>query len=879
MAKVGQFWRRLLFLFNRDRFERELQEEMRLHAQMKAEKKIAAGLDREEAQFAAQRQLGNTLLQQEQSREQWGFRFIESVLQDMRYGARGLRNSPAFTAIALLTLALGIGATTAIFSIVYAVLLRPLPYKDSQRIVNISTVSSMFPEFTLGQAIPNLNDIKARAKSFENIATYQLESFTLTGTGEPEQINGAGVSPNFLDIFNVHPVLGRAFVASDENLKNGNVVLLSYRLWQKRFAGDPQIVGKSLAFDQKPYTIIGVLPMDAGDFYLRSHEKTDALVPLVIKPEDERNRTAWMYLTLAKLRSSVPLVQAQSELNTIAAALVRQYPKEDSQISFPVTTIQDETVGDGKRELLILLIGVGFLLLIACANVSNLMLSRGLQRQKEIAVRSALGASRKRILRQLLLESFLIALAGGTAGVALAAAGIDQFRAYAPAGFPRLDEVRMEPHIALFALAISAAAALLCGLAPAVSASRSNLNLTIKDNGPAAAPRSFLRGFFVVTEVALALMLLTGSALMLQSMARMLRVDTGLRTDHLITAQVSLSPTRYPTEEAQTLFTKKLFDALRAQPEFSAVAMSNNSILSHATALLSIDPSVLGGTDKKQVNLEARSVSPGFFPAMGVPVLRGRDFNDHDMKGSPNVVVINDSMAQRFFPGQDPVGKVIRFSPQSKDRYEIVGVVADTRDIQLSAKPRPEIYFPILQDNFGELKIMVRSSLAPAAAGTVLQKSLWSVDKDEPLREVRTMAEVISRSVAEPRFRTWLLAAFAAAGLMLTLIGIYGVISYSVAQRTHEMGIRMALGAQPANVLRLVLNQGVRLALLGAAIGLFGSFLLMRALANQLYDIRPGDPVTLIGAAAGMLLVAAGASYIPARRATRVDPIVALRYE
>lgn len=878
MAKVVQFWRRLLFLFNRARFERELQEEMRLHAQMKAEKNMAGGLERDEAHCAAQRQLGNALLQQEQSREQWGFRFLESVLQDMRYGARGLRNSPGFSAIALLTLALGIGATTAIFSIVYAVLLRPLPYKDSQRIVTISTVSSMFPEFMLGQAIPNLNDIKARAKSFESIATYQLKSFTLTGTGEPEQINAAGTSSNFLDIFSVHPLLGRAFVPSDEKLKNGNVVLLSYRLWRERFASDPQIIGKAITLDQKPYAVIGVLPEDAGDFYLRSHEKTDALVPLVIRPEDQRNRTSWMYVTLAKLRSGVPLGQAQSELNTIAAELARQYPKEDSQIRFPVTTIQDETLGDNKRELLILLIAVGFLLLIACANVSNLMLSRGLQRQREIAVRSALGASRKRIMRQLLVESFLIALTGGAAGVALAAAGIDGFRAYAPAGFPRLNELRMEPHIVLFALAIAAAAALLCGLAPAVSASRSNLNLTIKENSPAAAPRSFLRGFFVVTEVALALVLLTGSALMIQSMARMLRVDTGLRTDHLITAEVSMSPTRYPSGEAQALFTKKLFDTLRARPEFSAVAMSNNSILSHATEVISFDPAVLGSTDK-EVNIEGRSVSPGFFPAMGVPVLRGRDFNEHDAKGSPEVAVINDAMAKRFFPGQDPLGKVIRFSQDSKDHYEIVGVVANTRDVQLSAKPRPEIYFPLLQANFGELKIMVRSSLAPAAAGTVLEKSLWSVDKDEPLRDVRTMAEVISRSVAEPRFRTWLLAAFAAAGLMLTLIGIYGVISYSVAQRTHEMGIRMALGAQPGNVLRLVLNQGVRLALLGAGIGLFGSVLLMRLLANQLYDIRPSDPMTLICAAAGMLLVAAGASYIPARRATQVDPMVALRHE
>jgi putative ABC transport system permease protein len=876
MQLLGEFWRKLMFLLNRKRVERELEEEMRLHAQWKAEKNERAGMDPLEAKSAALRQLGNATLQREQSRQSWGFPLLESVIQDLRYGARGLRKSPGFTVVALLTLALGIGATTAIFSIVYAVLLRPLPFTDSRRIVTLSTVSSMFPEFTLGQSIPNITDVKARAQSFETIAIYQLMRLNLTGTAEPEEISAAAIAANYLDVFGIHPILGRSFVTADEQRQSGNVVLLGHRLWQRRFGGDREIVGKSVMLDQKPFTVVGVLP--DTDFYVSwDGEKTQAWVPLVIKPEDQRNRSAWMYPTVAKLRPDVSVGRAQSEMDGIAAAIAQQYPKEASRIRFPVVALRDAAVGSGRRELLILLTAVGFLLLIACANVSNLVLSRGLERRREIALRAALGAGRGRILRQLLLESFLLALAGGAAGVVLAANGIAAFRALAPAGFPRLDELRLEPQVALFAFLISVLAAVLCGLAPAMSASRSDLNLNIRENSPdAPVRRRFLRGFLVVTEVALALVLLTGSALMVQSMVRMLRVDPGLRTDHLVTARLTLSETRYPTEEAQALFTRRFFDALRARPEFSAVAMSNNSLLDHSTALLTFDPSTLG-SNEKEFNLEARSASPGFFSTLGIPVLRGRDFNDSDLKGSPNVVVINDAMAQRFFPGQDPVGKVIKFSRESKEQHQIIGVAADTRDIHLSSKPRPEVYFPILQDSFSEIHVMVRSSLDPAAVTGLLQKCLWSVDKDEPLRQVRSMTEVISGSVAEPRFRTWLLTAFASAGLTLTLIGIYGVISYSVGQRTREMGIRIALGAQPGNVLQLVLSQGVRLTVLGAVIGVMGSLLLLRLLENQLYEIRPADPATLIGAALLMLLVALGASYIPARRATKVDPMQALR--
>lgn len=877
MPHFSQFWRKLNFLLNRNQMERDLQEEMRFHEQLKTEKNLGKGMDAAEAQSAVRRQLGNVTLQQEESRRIWGFPRLESMLQDLRYGARGLKNSPGFTGMALLTLALGIGATTAIFSIVYAVVLRPLPYKDSERLVTISTASPMFPEFTLGQSIPNLNDIRARAKTLEMVATYQRTSLTLTGTGDPEQISVAAVSSNFLDLFSVHPIFGRAFLPGDEQQKNGNVVLLGYRLWRERFGSDPQVVGKSITLDETPYTVVGVLPQNVSSFYLRGYGKTDAIVPLVVPPEKAKDRAGWMYLAIAKLRPEVSLTRAQAEMDGIAGALSQEYPKEASQIKFPVETIRDSNVGGDKRELMILLAAVVFLLLIACANVSNLVLSRGLQRQREIAVRAALGASRTRVVRQLLLESLLLAVTGGAAGLGLAVWGIQAFRALAPVDFPRLDEIGLEPHIAFFAFMISVLAAVIFGLAPAISASRSDLTSTMKENSATASTRQpFLRSALVITEVALALVLLTGSALMVQSMLRTLRVDPGLRTEHMVTAGVTLSATRYPSEDAQLLFNRKLFDALRAQPQFSGVALSNNSILEHSTALMSFDPATLGSTDK-EVNLESRSVSPGFFSAMGIQIIHGREFSDQDQKGSPDVVIINQSMAQRFFPQHDAVGRSIKFSPQDKNSTQIIGVVADTRDIQLNAKPRPEIYFPVLQEPFNKLRIMVRSSLDPAAVSDLLRNALRSVDKDEPLREVRTMTEVIASTIADHRFRTWLLSAFAVAGLILTLIGIYGVISYSVAQRTHEMGIRIALGARPGNMLRLVMNHGIRLAALGAAIGVAGALLMTGVLASQLYEIKPSDPVTLVGAAVAMLLVAAGASYVPARRATRVDPMVALR--
>jgi putative ABC transport system permease protein len=802
--------------------------------------------------------------------------FIESVGQDVRYGLRGLRKSPGFTTVAMLTLALGIGASTAIFSIVNTVLLRPLPYKDSSRLVHVWTTSTMFPEFTLGQSIPNLQDIEARSHSFETLATYETRARNLTGSGEPEQVRTADVSSSFLTLFGVHPVLGRDFRPEDEQRKDGDVVLLSYGLWQRRFGGNRSIVGQVITLDQKPWIVAGVLP---SGFSFPG--KIDALVPRNVPPEHLRERQAWMYMTLGKLRPDVPLAMAQSEMNGIAAALAHQYPKDAAGIQFPLMTLQANATRNGKPQLLALLGAVGFLLLIACANVSNLVLSRGVRRQREIAVRAALGASRRRILRQLVIESLLLAMAGGVAGAVVAIAGVRLFRVLAPAGFPRIEELRTEPITLLIALIVSALAGILCGLAPAMTITRGDLNVPIRDNSAASsAPVRLvsLRSFLVVAEVALALVLLTGSALMAQSMMRLLRVDTGLTTDHLLTGEMTLPKALYDSKDSQHLFLERLLQALKARPQFNGVVLTNSPLLTGSLTVSSFDPAVLGSSEKK-TTLEIRSVTPDYFSTLGIRIQRGRIFNEHDTTGSLSVALINEAMARRFFSGKDPIGKQLKFDADDKTGSQIVGVVADTRDSGLNAPPRLQAYFPLLQNPSERVHILVRSSLDPAAAIAEVQRAVWSVDKDLPLSKTRTMGEVISESVAEPRFRTWLLSAFAFAGLILTLIGIYGVISYSVRQRTREMGIRIALGAQSGSLLGLVLRQAVALALTGAVCGAIGSLLLMRLLASQLFEIKPGDPVTLIGAALLMMIVALAASWFPARRATKVDPMIALRHE
>jgi predicted permease len=874
MGRIGESWRKLVFLLRRRQMDRDLAEEMRDHLERKTAKNAAAGMSGDEAHYAAQRQLGNLALQQEQSRSSWGFPFLESLVQDIHYAVRGLLKAPGFSVVAILTLALGIGAVTAIFSIANTVILRPLPYNDSRRLLQVWTITAMFPDFSMGNSKPKFDDIRARAHAFETQAIYQPLSLSLLENGEPEQIRAAAVSSDFLTLFAVKPALGRSFHAADEEAGSGKVVLLSYGLWQRRFASDPNVLGRPITLDHELYTVAGVLP--SGFSYPK---KTDAFVPLVITGKDRVNRAVWKYFMLARLRPSVSLDNARAEMADLAAQFGRENPTDEAGNRFDLVPLQNAAVGRSTTFEVALLAGaVAFLLLIGCANVSNLILSRSLQRRKEIALRAALGASRMRILRQLFIESLPLALAGGFVGMLLAGWAVGVFRTIAPAGFARLDEVRLEPAVALIALMVSSLAGVLCGLAPALHASRADLNLAM-DRTPSAAPQRFsLRSFLVVSEVSLALVLLTGAGLMVQSFVRVMKIDTGFRTDHLLTAEMALSTLRYPSEDTERLLVQRLLEALKAEPQFSRVAIANSPMMTGNISIMTFDPEAMGIHEKK-TTLESNSVSPGFFEAMGIPFIAGRWFDDRDTKGSARVAVINQSFARRFFPGQDPLGKTLKLGSDPEDQYQVVGIVADTRDIQLRAKAWLQVYFSLLQKPQGTLHLMVRSSVDPLTLAKVMQQRVWSVDKDEPLTKVTSMTQVIAESVAEPRFRTWLLSSFAAAGLALTLIGIYGVISYSVSQRTRELGIRIALGAQAGDVRRLVLKQGFRLALIGAIIGMLGSLGLMRLLASQLYEIKPSDPVTLVGAAMLILAVSLCASYIPSWRATKVDPMVALRHE
>ncbi|HEV7519528.1 MAG TPA: ABC transporter permease [Candidatus Angelobacter sp.] len=873
--RFNELLRRILFTLKRRKMDRELAEEMRQHMELKARRNIEAGMTEEEARYAAKRQLGNLTRMEEESRRSRGFPLAESFIQDIRYGLRGLWKAPGFTAVATITLALGIGATAAIFSVVNTVVLRPLPYKDANRLARIQSIVPMFPDFELGASKPDFDDIRSGVHALEGAAIFQERAINLTGPGAPEQLRMAAVSKEFIPLFGIPPAIGRGFSAEDEARKEGDVVLLSHRFWRERFGSDPNIVGQTITLERKPYSVIGVMP--AG--YDCPEKGNDLWSPLTFSQE-ESTRGNWYFNVVAKVRPKQSFHEAQRELNNLADRLAAQYPKEEAGLRFKLTPLQDQVVGNAKSELILLLGAVGFLLLIACANVSNLILSRGLQRQTEIALRLALGASRQRILRQLLIESLLLSCLGGALGVFVAVYGIDAYRALAPANVPRIGELHVDPTIAWVALVLSSLAAILCGLAPALHTSKPDLNAALKERQSSGAfrKRFSLRGSLVVVEIALALVLLDGSALMTQSMVRLLNVDAGFSTDHVLTAELTLPKSRYGTGDARRIFIQQLLNTLHTNEQLKNVALSDSSALADNLKMMMFEAGTLGAGDKS-TTLQMRSVAPGYFETLHIRLIAGRLFTESDDKGKTRVVIVNEALVRRYFSGKEALGKILKFGPDADDQCQIVGIVADTRDVQLRSAPRPQVYLSQFQNPDPSVHLFLRTANDPLAPAIDIRKAVWSIDKDLPVSHVQSMTEVIAQSVAEPRFRTWLLVIFAVVGLILTLVGIYGVISYMAGQRTREIGIRVALGAQRGNVLRLVLTEGIRLAVAGSIAGVIGSLALTRLLKSQLFGIKPTDPVTLIGVAALVLLVALAACYLPARRATQVDPLMALRQE
>ncbi len=806
---------------------------------------------------------------------------IVDLWQDLRYGARMLLKKPGFALIAVITLALGIGANTAIFSVVNAVLLRPLPYPEPERLVMAFLTNPAQGQSRSSLGMADFLAVRERNQSFENVTAFSFGAFTLTGGESPEQVSGAWVSADFFATLRVAPARGRAYQADDERPDSARVVVISDGFWRQRLAAEPRVIGKTINLNSTPYTIIGVMP---ESFHFALTPEAELWPVRVIRPP--RIRPPYFNRCIGRLKPGVTERQAQADLSAIAAQVQQQFP--DSPYSAMTTRpLMTSVVGEVRRALLVILGAVAFVLLIAAANVANLQLARAASREREMAVRRALGANRMRIVRQLLTESLMLAAIGGVVGLLLALWGIDLFRTFGPANLPRLQEVNLDGRVLGFTMLAALLSGLIFGLAPALQSSRADLNESLKEGARAGTEshgRKRLRGLLVVAEVALTLALLVGAGLLLKSFLRLQEVNPGFQPDHLLTAQISLPPARYAEDQKIIAFHQELINRLKSLPGVKAVGIS----MSLPPNQLQIrNPFGIEGrplaTGQTRPLAEEMTISPDYFTALGVPLLRGRFFTDADKAGAPPVLIINEAMARRFFPNEDPVGKRLQTGdPYPNAPWEtIVGVVGNVKYTGLEAEETPTMYAPYTTPDWvswsRSMYLVVRTTGEPLGLSSALRQQVRALDQDLPVVKLKTMEQVIHESVTGPRFRASLLGLFAAVALLLAAIGIYGVISYAVTERTHEIGIRMALGAHIGDVLRLVIGQGMKLALSGVAIGLVASFALTRLMKTLLFEVSATDPLTFAVIAVLLTGVALLACWIPARRATKVDPMIALR--
>ena len=813
---------------------------------------------------------------------------MDSLLQDIRYSFRRLLKSPAFTLIVILTLALGIGANTAIFSAVNAVLLRPLGYGDPERLV---TIEHRYPSLNLSApvSVPGFLDYQ-RARSIASMAVEHNWAANLTGEGEPERLQGARVTGRFFGTLAVPAERGRTLLPGEDSAGREHVAVLSYGLWQRLFGGSPAVVGRSLSLNGESYQVVGVMPREFHDVQNRNVE---LWVPLVFRPDQmsDDQRTQEFLNLVARVRPGIPLEQAAAEIRTLAEQLKRQYPDAySSDWSLVTTPLAQHLVGNVRPALLVLLGAVGFVLLIACANVANLLLARAAARSKEIAVRTALGASRDRLIRQLLTESVMLALMGGVLGLFLAFWGVRAIIAINPANLPRADEIGVDPPVMLFTLLVSLVTGLLFGLAPAVHTATSDLHGMLKEGGRGSAGDrggQGLRRMLVVAEVALALTLLTGAGLLIKSFARLQGVNPGFDPEHLLTFNLSLPASRYPSDTTQIAFFDQVLPALSAVPGVRGVGVTSVMPFSGGWTTGSFEIEGYQPPPKQPGPWgDIRIASPGYFATLGIPLRRGRLLADQDRAGSPNVAVIDEELVRRYWPHDDPVGKRFTFGPpagasdtSSREWIEVVGVVGHTKQEGLDAENRVQVYLPYRQSGRPSLTFAVRTAGRPEQYVNPVRRAVQSVDPDQPLSNVRSMDELISRSVGQRRLSMMLLSLFSGLALVLASVGIYGLMSYSVAQRSRELGVRIALGAARIDVLRLVLRQGMSLALTGIVIGVGAAFALSRVIESQLFGVRATDPTTFVAVAVLLGLTALAANLIPAWRATRVDPAVVLREE
>ncbi len=802
---------------------------------------------------------------------------MQMLWQDLRYGMRMLLKSPGFTAVAVIALALGIGANTAIFSVVNAVLLRPLPYQDSDRLIRVfeSNPQRGWPEFSA--SAPNFKDWQQQQSVFEQLAAQELWTFNLTDHGEPERVSATKVTANLFPALGIMPVLGRNFLPEEEQVGRHRVVLLSHGLWQRRFGGDQALLGKTVQLNSESYTVIGIMP---ANFQLAG--RRDVWVPLVLDPAKEpwrADRANRNISVIGKLKPGVSLAEAQAHMGTLARGIEQQYPTSNAGWGVRLVAFYEWLIPEQVRKASWVLLGaVGFVLLIACANVANLFLARATTRQREIAIRSALGASRKRIVRQLLTESCLLALLGGATGLLLAVWGVDLLVKYTPMNIPRLSEARIDRSVLLFTLAISLLTSILCGLMPALQAARVNLSEAFKEgSGSLTGVRHRARGSLVVAEIALALVLLAGAGLMVQSFVRLGRVTLGFNPENILKLQTALPGSQYRERSQQNAFYLQALERIRALP--GVLGASANVMVPLAgggnwALEVAIEDRPATG---ERLSADARAVMPHYFRTMGIPLLQGRDFTEQDGPGSTNII-ISEAMARRFWPGENPLGK--RFRPGTINSWmNIVGVVGDVRELSLEEDPRAAFYFSAAQLGFSALALVVRTAGNPESVTTAVRKEIAALDRGLPIYGVKTMSAILYDVLGQPRFQAALLSLFAVVASLLAAVGIYGVMSQAVTERTHEIGIRMALGARAGDVLNLVIGRGMKLALIGVATGLIAAFALTRLMRGLLFGVSPTDLITFAIIALLLTGIALLACYVPARRATKVDPMIALRSE
>jgi predicted permease len=876
--------------------EAEIVEEVSQHLEQDYDRAVNGGASAEEARRQALEQLNAPdLLGRELKRverrvsqqtaapgAQLKTNFLGDLSQDIRYALRVLAKNPAFTLVAVIALALGIGANSAIFSVVDAVLLRPLPFKHPEQLVMLweNAAHQGFPKNTPSPA--NFLDWQKQVQSFTGIAAMAERSFNLTGVGEPERLGGRRVSANLLDLLGVPAMLGRTFVPEDDK-PGTHVVLLSYSLWQRRFGSDPAVIGRALTLNGESYTVVGVMPRMVQ---LPGYENvSDQLwVPIAFPSEEAAQRGNHFLEVIARMKPGVTLKQAQAEMETIAARLEQQYPDYNTRIGAVVVPLHEQVVGDIKPALLVLLGAVGFVLLIACANVANLLLARAAVRQKEIAVRLAVGASQSRLIRQFLTESVLLAIFGAGFGLLLAFLGLRALRTFIPATISQAETIHIDARVLIFTVLIAVVTGVAFGLAPAIQGSHLNLNDTLKEGGRDSSGGSKgtrARNLLVIGEVAISFVLLIGAGLLINSFFHLRNLDPGFRADHLLTMKVDLSEVKYPDRERRAAFFDEVMRRVSELPGVRSAAVAGNLPLTYNGDSMTIG--VEGVPDPpsgQRPDVIFRAIGPGYFNTMGIPMAGGRDFTDQDNAEAKDVVVISEKTAQHFWPGQDPIGKRLKpGSSTSKSEWrEVVGIVKDVRQNDLIAPPKMQMYLSFRQlKDVAANALVVRTTVEPMSLAGSVRNAIWSVDKDQTVADIDTMDHIVAKAVARQRFSMVLLAVFAALALLLASVGIYGVMSYSVAQRTREIGIRMALGARRADVLQMTVRQGLKLVGAGMILGLGAAFILTRVMATLLYGISATDPITFLGISLVLLAVAVLASYVPALRATKVDPITALR--